>query len=165
MGSRTAEKSVILLVEDGEDDILLTRQAFARARIANPLFVVTSGQEAISYFEGRGQFANRSEFPVPDLVLLDINMHNGDGFTVLRWVRAHKGLKTLRIVMLTTSDETEDIDKAYLLGANSYIVKPSTLENFSEIMGVAVRFWFEQNVAPCLFSDEPKGHQFDTSKQ
>src|SRR5438445_219030 len=104
MSARSPEKSIILLVEDREDDVLLTKRALKRARIRNPLYVVNTGQDAISYLEGRGKYSNRAEFPVPDLVLLDINMPNGDGFTVLRWVRAHAGLKALRIVMLTTSD-------------------------------------------------------------
>src|SRR5256714_4093534 len=113
MSARSPEKNIILLVEDREEDVLLTKRALERAEIPNPLHVVNSGQEAVAYLEGRGKYNNRAEFPVPDLVLLDINMPNGDGFTVLRWVRAHAGLKALRIVMLTTSDENEDIDTAY----------------------------------------------------
>ncbi len=150
MSARSPEKGVILLVEDREDDVLLTKRALERAKIRNPLYVVYSGQDAISYLEGRGRFGNRDEFPVPDLVLLDINMPNGDGFTVLKWVRSHSGLKGLRVVMLTTSDENEDIDTAYLLGANSYLVKPLNFEQFADVMGVAVRFWFEQSEAPSL---------------
>lgn len=155
MSARSPEKGIILLVEDREDDVVLTQRAFQHAKITNPLYVVNSGQEAISYLEGRGKFENRHEFPVPDLVLLDINMPNGDGFTVLRWVRAHVGLKGLRIVMLTTSDENEDIDTAYLLGANSYLVKPMVFEQYAEIMGIAVRFWFEQSEAPSLNRKQP----------
>src|SRR5256885_7828807 len=131
MSSRSSEKSVILLVEDREEDEFLTRRALEQAKVRNPMYVVNSGQEAICYLEGRGKFGNRVEFPVPDLMLLDINMPNGDGFAVLRWVRSHPGLKALRVVMLTTSDESEDVDQAYLLGANSYIVKPMSFELYA----------------------------------
>ena len=155
MSARSPEKGIILLVEDRDDDVLFTQRAFQKAKIVNPLYVVKSGQEAIWYLEGRGKFENRAEFPVPDLVLLDINMPNGDGFTVLRWVRAHAGLRGLRIVMLTTSDENDDIDTAYLLGANSYLVKPMNFEEYANIMGIAVRFWFEQSEAPSLNRKQP----------
>src|SRR6185295_16739140 len=128
MRPRSPEKSVVLLVEDCDDDVDITRRAFAKAGLPNPLYVVCNAAEGIAYLEGRGEYFNRAEFPVPDLVLLDINMPGGDGFTLLRWVRAHSGLKGLRIVMLTTSDESQDIDTAYRLGANSYIVKPSSFE-------------------------------------
>lgn len=150
MTTRSPEKAVILLVEDREDDITLTLRALERAKIPNPVQVVNDGQEAIAYLEGRGKYENRSEFPVPDLVLLDINMPNSDGFTVLRWVRSHPGLKALRIVMLTTSDESEDVDNAYRLGANSYLVKPLKFETYADLMGVAIRFWFEQSEAPLV---------------
>jgi CheY-like chemotaxis protein len=155
MRARSAEKGVILLVEDREDDVALTQRAFQQAKVINPLYVVNSGQEAIWYLEGRGKFENRAEFPVPDLVLLDINMPRGDGFTVLRWVRSHAGLKGLRIVMLTTSDENEDIDTAYLLGANSYLVKPMNFDEYANVMGIAIRFWFEQSEAPSLNRQQP----------
>ena len=153
MGTRTEEGAVILLVEDREDDVILTQKALSTAKIRNPLKVVSDGQEAIHYLEGRGKFANRTEYPIPDLMLLDISMPNRDGFTVLTWVRAHPGLKTLRIVMLTTSDESSDIDAAYLLGANSYLVKPADFDAYVKTIGIAVRFWVEDSRAPSLNRD------------
>jgi CheY-like chemotaxis protein len=150
MSGRSSDKAVVLLVEDQEDDALLTKHAFSRANIRNPLHIVTNGTEAIAYLQGRDNYANRAEFPLPDLMLLDINMPNGDGFTVLRWVRAHPGLKVLRIVMLTTSDESSDIDSAYLLGANSYLVKPLDFEAYVKQIGLAIAFWFENSRTPTL---------------
>jgi len=148
MSKRSPHEVVILLVEDREDDVLLTKQAFVRANINNPLHVACDGEEAISYLQGAGRFADRAEFPLPDLVLLDINMPRMDGFAVLKWVRANPALKTLRIVMLSTSDQGDDIDKAYALGANSYLVKPSDFESFVELLGLTVRFWFLNSRAP-----------------
>ena len=153
MSARAPHEAVVLLVEDKEDDVLLTQEAFARAKIPNPLRVVNSGDEAIAYLQGRDEFADRAQFPVPDLVLLDINMPGGDGFTVLRWVRAHAGLKALRIVMLTTSDESSDIDSAYLLGANSYLVKPLDFDSYVRQMALAIGFWFENSKVPRLNRD------------
>ena len=110
------EEAVILLVDDSDDDVLLTRLALRRARVPNPLVVVRDIEEAISYLEGTGNYANRAEFPLPALVLLDISLTDGTGFTLLRWVRGHSGLRQLRIVMLTCSNEHTDIDDAYSLG-------------------------------------------------
>src|SRR3954471_17151309 len=80
-------ESVILLAEDHEDEVLLIRQAFAKAKLINPLHVVSNGEEAIAYLQGNGKYANRSEFPLPGLLLLDLKMPRTDGFEVLQWVR------------------------------------------------------------------------------
>src|SRR5262245_8793713 len=121
-----SEQSVILLVEDREDDILLVQRSLMRARVINPLFVVRSGEEAISYLRGEGRYTNRAEYPVPDLVLLDLKMPGLDGFDVLRWTRSQAAFKALRIIVLTSSEDVYDVDKAYQLGANSFLVKPSS---------------------------------------
>src|SRR5437870_2535642 len=107
------EEAVILLVEDSDDDVLLTRLAVRRANIPNPMVVVRDAEVAISYLEGSGKYANRAEFPLPSLVLLDISLTDDNGFSVLRWVRAHGGLRMLRVLMLTCSNEHRDIDEAY----------------------------------------------------
>src|SRR4051812_8500586 len=99
------EQEVILLVEDNDDDVLLTQLALRRAKIPNPLIVTRDAEEAVSYLEGTGKYASRAEFPIPGLVLLDIALPDGDGFEVLRWIRSHPGLRTLRVVMLTSSNE------------------------------------------------------------
>src|SRR5262245_26928604 len=103
------EQAVILLAEDREDDILLLPRAFARGEIQNPLFVVRDGEEAISYLSGIGKYANRAEHPLPDLLLLDLKMPRADGFEVLRWIRQQAGLSSLRVVVLTASDQIRDV--------------------------------------------------------
>src|SRR4051812_44947716 len=144
------DKAIVLLVDDREDDILLSQQAFARASVPNQLFAVRDGAEAIAYLQGDGRFANRAEFPLPHLLLLDINMPKVDGFGVLKWVRSNPELGNLRVVMLTTSDEMTDIDKAYSMGVNSYVVKPVKFNSFVDLIGFLLRFWFENSRAPNL---------------
>ena len=156
MSKRAPDEVIILLVEDREDDVLLTKQAFLRAGIVNPLYVVCDGEEAIAYLSGTGKFKDRAEFPVPDLVLLDINMPKLDGFGVLKWVRNDSALKMLHIVMLSTSDQGDDIDKSYALGANSYLVKPSDFEAFTDLLSLTVRFWLLNSRAPRVGRDSAR---------
>src|SRR5258708_29079097 len=128
-----ADQSVILLAEDREDDIVLIRRSFSKAYITNPLLVVRDGDEAISYLEGMGKYSNREEFPLPDLLLLDLKMPRKDGFEVIRWLRKHPTLKALPVVVLTSSNDIRDVNTAYQLGANSFLVKPMDFENFVEM--------------------------------
>src|SRR5690349_19737256 len=121
---------VFLLVEDNADDVVLVKRAFAKAKVLNPLHITRRGEEAIDYLSGTGKYANRAEFPLPGLVLLDLNMPGLSGFDVLRWIRQQPGLRTLRVVVLTSSDETRDVNLAYQLGANSFLVKPVDFERF-----------------------------------
>ncbi len=141
---------VILVADDREDDIVLTRQALVRANVLNPLQVARDGEEAIQYLEGVGRFGNRAEYPLPDLMLLDLNMSRMSGFEVLRWVRAHQTLKALRIVVLSTSSDPADIDKAHELGANAFLVKVSDFKTYCRMLEAAVFFWFELCRAPSV---------------
>src|ERR1044072_2358182 len=128
-----SDQAVILLAEDSENDILLTRRAFAKAHLVNPLHVVRDGVEAIAYLKGVEPYANRAEYPLPDLLLLDLKMPRKDGFEVMRWIRDQPGLRGLRIVVLTSSDRIRDVNLAYQLGANSFLVKPVNFERFVEV--------------------------------
>src|SRR3989442_654748 len=110
--------SVFLLAEDREDDIILIRRAFHKAHLLNPVQVVRDGEETIAYLKGEGRYANRAEYPLPALLLLDLKMPRKDGFEVLRWIRQEPGLRSLRVVVLTSSDRLQDVNLAYQLGAN-----------------------------------------------
>jgi CheY-like chemotaxis protein len=134
-------QSLILLIDDSEDDLILVRRSFIKAGVLNPLMTVTSGDQAIAYLSGSGKYANRAEYPLPGLILLDIKMPGMDGFEVLRWVRNQPDLKTLRIVMLTSSDELRDMNQAYQLGANSFLIKPLDFERFVEISQALCGYW------------------------
>ena len=89
-----------------------------------PIFVVNDGEETSAYLDGQGKFANRYEYPLPELLLLDLKMPGKNGFEVLEWIRQQPGLKRLRIVVLTTWDSPQDVNRAYELGANAFMVKP-----------------------------------------
>lgn len=145
-----SDQAVFLLVEDNDNDALLLRRAFVKARVLNPLHVARSGEEAIAYLSGTGKYATRSEYPLPSLVLLDLKMPGLDGFDVLRWIRQEPELRALRVVVLTSSDELRDINLAYQLGANSFLVKPADFERFVEISQALNGYWMWLDKAPEL---------------
>ena len=142
------ENQFILLVEDDPNDVLLIQRAFQKAGFRNSLKVVRDGEQAMDYLSGRGDFAQRDRFPLPFMVLLDLKMPGTDGFEVLQWVRSEPDLKRLLVVVLTSSNLQADVDRAYELGANSYLVKPV---EFDEMVNMIQRFeayWTEINRFP-----------------
>jgi CheY-like chemotaxis protein len=143
-----SEQAVFLLVEDSDNDAILIRRAFHKGNIVNPLQVVSSGDQAIAYLSGEGAFSNRAEYPLPDLVLLDLKLPGIDGFEVLRWIREQPTLKALRVVVLTSSDRIQDVNLAYQLGANSFLVKPVDFERFVEISQALKGYWIWLSKAP-----------------
>ena len=143
-----AEHAVIFLVEDDEDYVILIRNAFSKANIPNPLYVVSNGEEAISYLRGKAKYANRDEYPLPDLLLLDLKMPRVNGFEVLRWVRQQPGLSALRVIVLTSSDEIRDVNLAYQLGANSFLVKPFDFQDLAELSRIIQDFWLKASKTP-----------------
>ena len=142
------ENAVILLAEDLPDHVVLVRRALEKAGVKNPLFVVRDGEEALDYLYGENKYANRHEYPVPDLLLLDLKMPKMDGFEVLRIVRSDRRFAALRIIVLTSSEDIYDVNKAYELGANSFLVKPLEFENFTAMMRTLSLFWLQQSKAP-----------------
>src|SRR5437868_2853440 len=99
------QDAVILLAEDWEPDVALVKRAFRRARLSNPIHVVRDGEETVSYVAGLGKFADRSKYPFPDLLLLDLKLPRMDGFEVLKWIRSQPGGKQLLVIVLTSSQE------------------------------------------------------------
>lgn len=154
-----ADHAVILLAEDEEDDVLLIRRAFSEAKISNPLYVVWNGQEAISYLKGEGKYANRDEYPLPDLLLLDLKMPRVNGFEVLKWVRQQPGLAPLRVLVLTSSDQIRDVNEAYQLGANSFLVKPLDFQNFAQLGHLIQDFWLKASKTPETFRSSPRNQK------
>jgi len=126
--------AAILLVEDDEEDILLLRRAFRNAHIANPLIEVRDGQAAIQYFSGEGDYADRTRYPIPFLILLDLRLPKLSGFEVIAWMRDQPQLANLIVVVLTASDHVPDVTKARDLGANSYLVKPGNFQELVEMV-------------------------------
>jgi CheY-like chemotaxis protein len=135
----------ILLVEDNENDILFMKRMVRVAEITHPLQVVTDGQQAIDYLSGTGKFADRKEFPMPCLILLDLKLPFRSGLEVLAWIREQPNLQPLVVLILSTSRESGDIEQAYRLGANAYLVKPHDVGHLGELMKAVKSFWLTFN--------------------
>ena len=126
-------RPLILVVEDNDDDVLMILRAFERSMAGNPLQTVRTGSEAIAYLNGDSTYEDRSKHPLPAMVLLDIKLPQMDGFEVLKWIRSRADLAPLSVVMLTSSDHIRDVNLAYQLGANSFLVKPLDFWNAAEL--------------------------------
>ncbi len=146
------EKAVILIAEDRPDDVLLIKRAFAEAKVHNPIFVVPDGEKALAYLDGIGAYSDRTAYPLPDLILLDLKMPKMDGFEVLRAMRNRPDLRRIRVIVLTSSEDIFDINKAYELGASSFLVKPVEFQNFAALMRTLSYFWLQRNALPGLAS-------------
>jgi CheY-like chemotaxis protein len=146
----------ILLVEDEENDVFFMQEAMKKAGVLNPIRVASDGQQAIDYFKGAGKFANREEFPLPCLVLLDLKLPYVMGLDVLKWIRQQPGVPAV-VVILSSSREEEDIATAYRLGANGYLVKPSDTSKLRDMAKSIKDFWLTQNIPPPETLDLEKG--------
>ncbi|HEY9748556.1 MAG TPA: response regulator [Allocoleopsis sp.] len=140
----------VLLVEDDPNDVLLIKRAFAKANLQIPMHVLDNGEAAVSYLSGEGAYRDRDQYPLPILVLLDLKLPCRSGHEVLAWLRQQPNLKRLPVVVLTSSQEREDIDRAYDLGANSYLVKPVAFNALLEIVKTLDLYWITLNQAPTL---------------
>jgi CheY-like chemotaxis protein len=145
MPSRSA---YILLVDDSRMDIELTLDAFAERRFENTVHVAPGGEEALDYLFGRREFADRRQYPLPDLILLDLKMPGTDGHEVLRRIKAVEILKRIPVIILSSSREEGDRAMGYDNGANSYIVKPVSFDGFLQVVQELNHYWFSLNVPP-----------------
>jgi CheY-like chemotaxis protein len=141
----------ILLVDDSADDVLLMQRAFKSTSISAPLVILPGGAAAIDYLSGVGAYADRSAHPLPALMLLDLKMPRVSGFDVLTWLRGQPALKRLPVVVLTSSKQEEDVNRAYDLGVNSYIVKPSGLKQIADVAAQIETYWLRLNQRPALW--------------
>ena len=131
----------ILLVEDDPNDVWLVKHAFQSAGISNPLRIVNDGQEAIDYLKGIGAYSDRGAFPLPKLVLLDLKMPRLNGFDVIGWMRRHYPWKLTPIIILSSSALPQDVNRAYELGANAYMVKPADYRALERLFRTIADFW------------------------
>jgi CheY-like chemotaxis protein len=138
----------ILLIEDTTDDALLMKRAFSKAGIGNRVHITTSGKEAIEYLTGAGPFADRQSFPLPELILLDLQMPEMHGLKVLEWIRSQPQFRSTVVVVLSSSRQVGDIQLAYKLGSNSYLIKPPTLEALYHTVGAIALYWLTLNQWP-----------------
>jgi CheY-like chemotaxis protein len=135
----------VLYAEDEETDSFFLKRAFKQVGIANPLVIVPNGQEAIDYMAGMERYSNRDEFPLPCLVLLDLNMPKKSGIEVLKWIREEQTTCTVPVIILTSSLQEADIRRSYLAGANAYLAKPSQPDELIIMVKTTKEFWLGQN--------------------
>jgi CheY-like chemotaxis protein len=138
----------ILLIEDNPSDIELTRRALDRSRVSNELVVVQDGQEALDYLFGSGPYAGRDAAALPGVALLDLKLPKVPGLEVLRAIRNDPRTRRLPIVILTSSNEEQDVSCCYDLGVNSYIQKPVDFERFAEAIRTLGLYWLNLNEPP-----------------
>lgn len=149
-----AEKYTVLLVEDDANDVLFMQRAFQRANSQISLMIIKDGDAAVEYLMGEGDFHDRDRYPIPALILLDLKLPRRSGMEVLRWVRQQSVLRRIPIVVLTSSRERIDIDDAYDLGVNSYLVKPVNFETLSNMVSAINAYWIQLNEYPSIvFAD------------
>jgi CheY-like chemotaxis protein len=141
----TALLHPILVVEDSADDFFFLERSFKLAEVPNELRHADDGQRALDYLQGTGLFADREANPLPSLILLDLKLPLMHGFEVLSWIRKQPALKHIVIIVLTSSSEERDVARAYELGANAFLVKPTSIDTLTEIVRSLEFFWLRHN--------------------
>src|SRR5277367_893529 len=137
--------ATILLVEDQPSDVFLMERALKKAQIPNPLQVACDGQEAIDYLSGSGKFSDRTQFPIPSIIFLDLKLPYKNGFEVLTWIRTQPHLDLTLVMILTSSSEERDIAQCYRLGACTFLVKPPNPAMLSELTASLKQYWMNHN--------------------
>lgn len=148
MRARESALKPVLVVDDNPDEAFLTTRAFKSAGVENPLVVVSDGGRAIDYLSGAGEYADRAAHPLPCLVLLDQKLPGRSGLEVLEWLRNQSAICTLPVLVLSSSDFDSDVQAAYLLGANGYLVKPARYEDMLAVAAAIKAYWLGANRSP-----------------
>lgn len=143
----------ILLVEDDENDVAFLERAFREAQIQNPLRVARDGQEAIDYLAGSNEFADRTQHPLPCLIVLDLKMPRRSGMEVLQWLREQPVLRCIPVIVFSSSAQRYDVERAYHLGANAFVVKPPSNEKRLELARYIKGFWLTFNEPPMMCTE------------
>jgi len=131
----------ILLVEDDENDAMLLRMAFEKNNISNPVQWVKDGLEAVDYLNGAGAYADRARYPFPEVLLLDLKMPRMTGLELLAWIGEHPDFKVIPTIIMTSSKQELDIQKAYQLGANTYMTKPCSFDELAKMVKLTHEYW------------------------
>lgn len=142
------EEKIILLVEDNPDDVELTIRAFNKNNISNKMIIANNGVEALDYLFGKGRHAGREIKDMPLLVILDLNLPKIDGLEVLKAIRQNEITRLLPVVILTSSNQEEDVAASYKLGANSYLSKPVDFKEFMKVVKLLGMYWLLWNKPP-----------------
>ena len=129
-----SKRAIFLYAEDAENDVLLMKKAIAKAGLDIELKTVSDGEELIRYINGEGPFSDRRKYPLPTLLVLDLNLPKKNGFEILKWLRRQPHLKRMIVIVLTASRRQEDVDQSHELGANAVLVKPSTIDDLVDMV-------------------------------
>jgi CheY-like chemotaxis protein len=131
----------ILLADDSGDDAEFVQTALKTAGVGNSVVVVNDGQQAINYLRGEGDYSDRKRFPAPDVLLLDLAMPGVDGFEVLEWIRSQPSLKEMLVIVLSGLHGLREINRAYSLGANSFLIKPANPVEIANLVASFPEYW------------------------
>ncbi|MEB3886838.1 response regulator [Lyngbya sp. CCY1209] len=142
--------SEILLIEDDSNDVFLIRRAFGRIDAKLPLRVLEDGEVAIAHLNQLIAEGNREQHPLPLLILLDLKLPRRSGLEVLEWLKRQSAVCRIPVVVLTSSRESVDVDRAYDLGANSYLVKPVSFDALSNMIQTIDTYWLKFNQSPSI---------------
>ncbi len=152
--NREQKPITILLADDSEDDRIMTREALRESYVVNDLREVEDGEELMDYLLRNGPYADPSTSPVPGVILLDLNMPRKNGHEAIREIKAHPRLRRIPVVVLTTSQDEEDVVRSYDLGVNSFITKPVTYAGMVRVMRAFGQYWIEIVAVPPANEDE-----------
>lgn len=142
--------NVLLHVEDDPNDLLLLQRAFRKANAQVTIQPVNDGDKAVAYLSGADEFTDREKYPLPGIVLLDLKMPRKSGLEVLQWIRSQQKLRRLIVIVFTSSKHDEDVNKAYDIGANSYLVKPVGFDMLVDVAKMIQQYWINANEPPQL---------------
>jgi CheY-like chemotaxis protein len=143
MSNHLNRSIIILIADDDEEDRMLVKDALSENKLANSIFYVEDGEELMDFLHNRGKYSNKNKYPLPGLILLDLNMPKKDGREALKEIKSDPNLRMIPVVVLTTSKAEEDIIKTYDLGVSSFITKPVTFSSLVDIMKTLTKYWFE----------------------
>ena len=155
----SATGAPVLIADDSEADIFFLLRAFAASKVKNPVYVVRSGSEAIEYLAGQGRFSNRSRYPLPKIVFLDLKMPAPDGLEVLRWKDRHKGLPRILWVAMSNFDVVKTINEAYAAGATTFLTKPLDAADVRNLIDAFDEYWTVQEAEPAANSETKKSFE------
>jgi CheY-like chemotaxis protein len=144
----TKNTVTILLAEDDYDDRYLISEALDESGVETQLYIVENGEDLLDYLKGRGKYSDRSEFPLPNMILLDLNMPLMDGREALAEIKKDRDLRRIPIVVLTTSQAEEDVQATYDLGITGFITKPMTFSGLVDVMKSVGNYWFDSVTLP-----------------
>jgi CheY-like chemotaxis protein len=142
----------VLYADDDENDLFLMERAFSKLHLPIPLRTVSDGKQAIAYVSGKPPFSDRIANPLPCLVLLDLSMPGRTGLEVLKWIRTEASLSIVPVIILTSSNQQSDIERARSLGANGYFIKPGEPDDLVRLVEELHRYWLKEGHTPVTFT-------------